>query len=219
MDRRSLVLGGGAAAIAAAVAGGRILSAEASTTTAGPTSTADHARRVLELVNVDIGLVNPSGAKRLLEESLAVFQASAPRDPNANDLDAWARSRIADLTGTDSFEAAVKEIPQTRTLLAFGFLSYTQHQDRRQPKIIRSMPVPAALANLEPDFFPELLGQINAKVKGSTTFANELRTSSAELDQFVATVSMAPPGHPTTGDIVNWVVFLVVVGIVVLSNK
>jgi hypothetical protein len=216
MDRRSLVVAGGVAAIAA-VAGGTILPTAASALGAEPTSTADHARRVLELVNVDLGLVNPIGVRGKLVESLATYRASAPRDPNANDLHAWVRQRIADLTGTDSFKAAVTELPQTRTLLAFGFLSFTQHQDRRIPRITRSMPVPTVLAKLELDFFPELLSQINAKIGKSAPFANDLAASSSELDQFIATTSIEP-GHPTDEDIVQWVVLLILVGIVVVSK-
>jgi hypothetical protein len=196
---------------------GTILSTAASAFGAEPTSTADHARRVLELVNVDLGLVNLGDARRKLAESLAAYRASAARDPSADDLHAWARQRLAALTGTDSFKAAVTELPQTRTLLAFGFLSLTQHQDRRLPRITRSMPVPTVLAKLEPDFLPELLSQVSAELKKSAAFATDLTASSSELDQFIATTSIEP-GHPTDEDIVDWIVVLIVVGIVVVTK-
>lgn len=216
MDRRSLIVGGGAAALAVA-AGGIIQPAAASAD--GTTATTNHARRVLELVNVDRGLVDPDGARRHLAESLATYTASAPRDPDADDLNAWVRRRIASLTGTDSVEAAVYKIPETRELLAFGFLSYTQRQDRPQPKITRSMPVPAVLTNLEPDFLPELLRQVRGKAKASVPFASELRTSSDHLTNFITAEDTGTgPGHPTNEDIANWVVVLIVVAIVVISK-
>jgi hypothetical protein len=134
-----------------------------------------------------------------------------------------------DLTGTDSSGAALLKAPQTRALLSFGFLAYSQYQDLRPPKIARSMPVPPVLATLEPDFFPELLGQIEVKTKGSPAFANQLKASSSELDRFVATLSggamlsggatvAAQPTHPTDGDILNFLVFAVVVVIIYISK-
>lgn len=219
MDRRSLIVGGGAAALAAA-AGATILPAAAS---AGTPATVAHARRVLELVNADLGLVDPAGLRRQLGESLAAYAASAPRDPDANDLNAWVRGRIARLTGSDSITAAVRENPQTRELLAFGFLSYAQRQDHPQPKIARSMPVPAVLVNLEPDFLAELLRQVEGRAKASAPFANGLRASSDQLTQFLIPVGDgggggAGPGHPTDEDIEEWIVVLIVVGIVVITK-
>lgn len=192
MDRRSLVVGGGAAAIATAlgaVANGRNSPASASTIGAGPTSTADHAQGFLENLDVELGLVDADAAQRMMTDSFGVYLASDPRDPKANDLHAWAQQRIADLTGTDDIEAAVTKIPQTRKLLATSFLIYTQQKDLQLPKITRSMSVPARLVKLEPDFFPELLRQIDAKSESSRGFADLLQAGSAELDRFLATVS------------------------------
>jgi hypothetical protein len=189
MDRRKVIVGGGAAALATTLAAAGLRSAQASTIGAGPTPTADHARRVLGLVNVDLGVVNPTGLENQLAQSLAAYRASAPRDPNANDLEAWTRQRMVNLCGTDSFQDAVTKIPQTRTLLAFSLVAYSQHQDIQPPKIARSMPVPATLARLEPDFLPELLSQINVKSKGSATFTTGLQTGTAELDRLVTTAS------------------------------
>ena len=217
MDRRTLIVGGGAAALAAAAAG-TILPAQASATDAGA-ATAEHARRVLNLVDADLGLIYPGGTTRRLAESLGTYASSPPRDPNANDLTAWVQQRIANLTGTNSIMAAVKDIPQTQTLLSFGFLSYTQHQDSPQREIVRSMPVPAVLANLETDFLPELLRQVEAKAKASVPFANALQTSSDHLTSFItADDRTIGPGHPTDEDIVNWVVLIIVVAIVVIRK-
>jgi hypothetical protein len=220
---------GGAAALAVAATGG-ISPAAASVAGDGPTSTADHARRVLEFVDVDLGLVDPDGAQRRMQESLATYEASDPRDREADDLYAWIRQRIADLVGAGSSEAAVTEIPQTRALLAFAFLVYTQHQDVRPPTITRSMPVPTVLARLEPDFFPELLSQIDAKGKRSPAFAGALQAGAAGLDRLVATVSNGPAistgsaaaaasTNPTGTDILNGTLAVLLVMVAYYSIK
>lgn len=195
MDRRKLIVGGSAAAVAATLAvmaGKGIPLAAASTIDAEPTSTADHARRVLNLVDVDLGLVNPAGLQNQLEQGCAAYLASpAPRDTEptvATDMEAWTAQRMVDLCGSDSFEA-VTEIPQTRTLLAFGLLACSQHQEGEPPQTYRGMPVPAVLEALEADFFPVLLDQIGVKSNGSPSFANALQASSAELDRVVATLA------------------------------
>ncbi|WP_433788701.1 hypothetical protein [Actinoplanes sp. CA-252034] len=214
MNRRGLIVGGGAAALAAT-----IMPAAASAAT--DPATAQHARRVLNLVNADLGAVDPEGATRLLEASLADYAESAPRDPDADDLLAWVQRRIAHLTGTDSIEAAVKRNPETRTLLAFGYLSYTQRQDRPQPRIARSMPVPAVLANLEPDFLPELLRQVQSRARTSAAFATALGTGSDHMTQLIVAgdgPGGTGPGHPTDEDILNWVVLLIVVAVVVIGK-
>src|SRR5687767_9394183 len=121
MNRRSLVVGGGAAALAAGLAGVgnvRTPAAAAAGIGAEPTSTAEHARRFLASFNVDLGLVNPDTAQGNLKESVAAYQASAPRDPNAEDLHAWAKDRLADLTGTGTFETVLRN-PQSQSVLAF----------------------------------------------------------------------------------------------------
>lgn len=219
MNRRSLIVAGGAAALAATTTG-PALPAAASTTGAG-TATAAHARRVLGLVNADLGLANPIGLNRLLEASLADYVASAPRDPAAADLNAWLRRRLVSLAGTDSFLDAATKIPQTRELLAFGLLSYSQRQDGRQPKIARGMPVPAVLANLEPDFLPELLRQVEAKTRTSPPFVSGLQSGTDHLTQLFVPAD-APggpgPGHPTNDDIADWIVVLIVVGIVIVTK-
>ncbi|WP_157441494.1 hypothetical protein [Actinoplanes awajinensis] len=217
MDRRTLIVGGGAAALAAVTAATLPGAAAA----ASDPATALHARRVLNLVNADLGAINLEGATGLLKTSLTAYAESAPRDPGADDLLAWVRRRITNLTGSDSIDAAVNENPETRALLAFGFLSYTQRQDRPQPKISRSMPVPAVLANLEPDFLPELLRQVQSKAKTSPSFATALQTGSDHMTQFIVAADGpggTGPGHPTDEDILNWVVVLIVVAIVVISK-
>lgn len=189
MDRRKFVVGGGVAAVATtltAVTGAGLPAAAASILRAGTMTVADHARRVLDSVNVDLGLVNPAGMQRQFEQAYAEFVASAPRDPDANDLDAWIRRRMIELCGTDSYLAAVTEIPQTRALLAFSFLGNSQHQDTVLPPVTRSMRVPAVLRMLEPDFLPELLDQINERSRTSLQFARALQGASAELDRIIA---------------------------------
>ena len=190
MVRRRLIVGGGAAAIAttmAALAGRGILPAAASTVDAEST-TADHARRLLGLVNVDQGLVNPAGLQSRFEQGCAAYAASpAPRDTEptvATDLETWTRQRMVDLCGTDALTDAVT-VPQTRTLLAFGVLACSQHQVGEPAPVSQGMPVPAVLEALEPDFFPVLLSQIEVKSNSSPDFANALQAGSAQLDQLV----------------------------------
>ncbi|GIE78615.1 hypothetical protein Aph02nite_45650 [Actinoplanes philippinensis] len=218
MDRRKLIVGGGAAALAAVTAA-TILPAGASA--AADTATTQHARRVLNLVDADLGAVDLDGATRLFKAGLTGYLASAPRDPDADDLLAWLKTRIKNLTGTDSIEAAVKQIPETRTLLAFAFLHYTQSQSRPQPKIARSMPVPAVLANLEPGFLPELLRQVQAKARTSPSFADALQISSDHVAQLIV-ADDAPggpgPGHPTDEDLLNFLLVTTVVVIIIVTK-
>jgi hypothetical protein len=51
------------------------------------------------------------------------------------------------------------------------------------------MSVPITLAKLEPDFFPELLNQIEIKSASSQVFVNQLQAGATELDRLVAEVS------------------------------
>jgi hypothetical protein len=188
MDRRKFVVGGGAAAVATTLTAvtGAIPAVAASIAGAGPMSVDDHARRVLDRVNVDLGLVDPAGLQRQFERAYAGYLASAPRDPAANDLDAWIRRRMLELCGTDSYAAAVTEVPQTRALLAFSFLAYSQHQDTALPLLTRSMRVPTVLRILEPDFLPVLVDQIGERCSTSREFAVALQSTSAELDRIIA---------------------------------
>jgi hypothetical protein len=226
MDRRKLLKGTGAAALAttlAAAAGSRTPDAMAATTDAGPTTTVDHARRVLGLVDVDLGLVDPTGIDSQIEQRFAAYQASAPRDPKANDLYAWTQRRMVDLCGTADF-AAVPDIPQARTLLAFSFLAYSQHPTVVLPQITRSMTVPSVLATLEPDFLPVLLDQVTTSSKGSPAFTSALQASSAEVDRLMAAMRgdrsvNAEPTHPTDADIVSFLAFTVVFVIVWVTHK
>jgi hypothetical protein len=180
MDRRKLIVGGGAAAVVttfAAVAGER-------TPAAAVTTVEDHAQRVVDLVDAELGLVDPAGLRHQIERGYATYVASAPRDPDANDLDAWVRQRMVELCGTDSY-AAVMEIPETRLLLAFNFLAYSQNQSIVLTPVERSVRVPVLLRTLEPDFLPVLLRLVQDRVRTSREFAAAIQASSAELDRFV----------------------------------
>lgn len=213
MDRRSLVVG---AAALAAVAGTRISAAQASTIDTETLSTIAHARQVLERLNPDLGLVNPEGAKLQLLESFAAYDASAPRDPAANDLEAWTRQRFTNLTGTDSLETALDNL-QSRSLLAFGFALHTQLQNGTLPAIARSEPVPAGLERLEPDFFPELLRQIGIRARSTPAFADLLQAGAAELDQVSAKKKNT---HPSRGMLLAMFIVLIVGGpLVEWANK
>jgi hypothetical protein len=228
MDRRKLIVGGGAAAVAATLAAvaGRGIPAGASTTDTAPTSTADHARRVLDLVDVELGLVNPNGLRGQCAQSLAASQASfAQREDDpvvTNNLDAWLRQRMVDLCGTDSYDVAV---PQTRTLLAFSFLAYSQNQDIPPPQVDPDMPVPTVLQALEPDFLPILLDQINAKSGTSPAFANALQASSAELDQIVAANGQDSPGDGgpelsvAAGVVVAWAFVFGLLAVMLITGR
>jgi hypothetical protein len=216
MDRRKLIVGGGAAALGAMLVSvsGRGTPAAAS---AAPVSTAAHAQSVLDLVDVDLGLVNPAGLRSQFQESYATCQATFAK-PDVeisvlDDLDAWIRERTFDLCGTDSYEVAVTEAPAARTLVAFSFLAYSQNQDVAIPQIESGMPVPAMLKNLEPDFLPVLVGQINDKSNASPAFAGALQASLDEVDQMIAQNQQDPgdgaplQGSPNgPGDTIHYVV-------------
>jgi hypothetical protein len=201
-------LGGSAAAVATTITAvtGAGLPAAASIVGTAPTSTADHVRRVLDQVNVELGLVDPARLQRQIERSYADYVSSAPRDPDASDLDAWVRQRMAQLCGTESYLAAVSEIPQTRLLLAFSLLAYSHHQDTALPPLSQSMGVPLVLRTLESDFLPVLLRQLNERCLASHGYALALQATSAELDRIFAemlqsssggmVVAQAQPGSP-----------------------
>jgi hypothetical protein len=215
MDRRKLLVGGGAAALATALV---TVTGRGTPAAASPTSTADHARLVLNQVDVDLGLVPTPGFPTLYGQNYAAYQASfaqGDQDPVVtNDLDGWVRGRMLDLCGTDSYAAAVTEVPQTRTLLAFSFLAYSQDQGTALPAADPTMPVPTVLQTLEPDFLPVLVGQIDDKRGASPAFADALRAGSAELDRIVAATLQNPPGGDIevgqingggAGDIANYI--------------
>ena len=213
MDRRKLLVGGGAAALATALASvaGKGTAAGASTI-----STEDHARAVLDQVDADLGLVNPAGLRSRLQQSCATCQATFAQpdsdSPPTNDLDGWIRQRKYDLCGTDSYVAAVTEAPQARTLVAFSLLAYSQNQDVSVPQIEQSMPVPAMLQNLEPDFLPVLVSQINERGNASPAFAGALQDSLAQVDQMIEENQQPGDGGPeqgtpnSPGDTVNFIV-------------
>lgn len=185
-------------------------------------STAEHARRVLELVDADLGLVDPTGLRGRCAQSYGASLASfAQRDTDevvTSDLDVWLRQRMVDLCGTDSYEAAVLEVPQTRTLLAFSLLACSQNQDIPLPQVDPGMPVPPVLQALEPDFFPVFLGQVNDKFNTTPAFAEALQASTAALDQLVAENVQASPGDGGPESMVAaGVVFFVVVAAAALA--
>jgi hypothetical protein len=226
VNRRSLVVGGGAAALVAATAG----LSPAAAARVSRMSTAEHARRVLGSLNVDRGLVDLAGAQGRLKEGVASYLESAPRDPNANDVYAWTQQRVRDLTGRpDVFGGPLFEHPQTRALLAFAFALYTQHQDVRLPVIVRSMPVPVVLAKLEPDFFPELLRQLEAEGRGRPGLDRLLQAGSAELDRIVGEIAGdltggggdgdEPSAARPTSDLLVAAGLSLVVGVIVFINE
>jgi hypothetical protein len=191
VDRRTVVVGGAAAL--AALAGG-VSSAAASTVGAAET-TQEHARRVLDKVNVELGLVNVEGAAGQMVDGLDVYLASPPRDPKANDFYAWSERRVRNLTGRkDELGAILVDDSKARALLGFGFACYTQHQGVAAPTITRSMPAPSALVGLESDFFPELHKQVDAKSASSPAFADIIDASTAELDRI--TIERATDDDP-----------------------
>jgi hypothetical protein len=225
MDRRKLIIGGGAAAVAttlSAVAGTR-MPARAATL-----STEEHARLVLDEVNVDLGLVNPEGIRRQLEQWYRALLASPPPEPSPDDLQTWIRRRMVELCGTDSYADAATKIPETRTLLAFNYLAYSQNQDEPLPEIDFGASVPPVFEKLEPDFLPVLLQLINEKSRSSREFATALEATLAELDRYVAEKlkefpggkdskstkvrTQAAPGEPGAGDALNFLAGMLVVG-------
>jgi hypothetical protein len=183
MDRRKLIVGGGAAAVATTLSAA--LPAQAASNL-WPASTADHVRRVLDEVNIDRGLVDPDGLRRQLERGYAELVEAPPRDPYANDLETWVRQRIVEVCRTDIFAPAVTEIPQSRALLAFSYLAYSQNQDTLLPRLDPGMRVPAVLQRLEPDFLPVLVDQVTERAGQSRAFAYALQATSDELDRFLA---------------------------------
>lgn len=214
MDRRSLMVG---AAALAAVAGTRISGAQASTLGTETTSTVAHARQVLEQLDVGLGLVDPEGAKLQLLDIFAAYEASPPREPVADDLEAWTRQRHTDLTGLDSLET-VLDNPPTRSLLAFGFVLHSQRQDRQLPVISRGEPVPDGLARLESDFFPELSRQIAIRSRSTQAFADLLDAGAAELDEVAA--KKKNNDRPSRGMLLAMFIVLIVGGpLVDWANK
>jgi hypothetical protein len=183
MDRRKLIVGGGAAAVATTLSAVTGLPAQAAFT---PASTADHVRRVLAEVNIDRGLVNPDGLRRMLERGYAEVVAAPPWDPSANNLAAWVRQRLVEVCRTETFAPAVTEIAESRALLAFSYLAYSQNQEIALPRLDPGIRVPAVLQRLEPDFFPVLVDQVTAKAGQSREFAYALQATSDELDRFLA---------------------------------
>jgi hypothetical protein len=239
MDRRKLILGSGAAAVATTL--GAVTGATAPAQAAPArtrfriTSTADHARLVLEEVKVDLGLVNPDGVARRYDECyVALTKYPFPaREPDPAGLEAWIRRRMMDLAGTDSYAEAGTKIPETRTLLAFSLLAYSQNQDKGLPEVDPGMPVPPVFEKLEPDFLPVLLRLVKEKRESSREFAAALDATSALLDRIVAEKLRDLPGdkdgksgggivaqaNPTPGDGLNLALGVLVIMAVVYWVK
>ena len=215
MDRRKLIVGGGAAAVA-----GTLTAVTGAMMPARAASTTDHAQRVLDQVNIDLGLVNPEGIQRQFDWSCADALAAPPRDPYADDLDTWVRRRMAEVCRAETFTVAVTEDPQARSLLAFSYLAYSQDQDKPLPVLDPGMRVPAVLRILEPDFLPVLLGLITERSSASREFAYALQTTSDRLDLMVAEKLrefpddsgrvQAAPGNPSGKDALEFTAGVVV---------
>lgn len=180
VDRRQLIAGAGAAIVLSLTG----KAASAISPAALRRITTAHARHVLDLVDPERGLVKPAGFQELLEHNYPIYRDSEPRDPKADDLDAWMRGRVLDLCGTDDYADAVKD-EKVRKLFGFTVLAYSQQQDPDLPEIRRSMPVDDLLLRLEPGFLPELVGQLDETAGQSPAFAAALEAGTAEFDRIL----------------------------------
>jgi hypothetical protein len=205
MDRRKLIVGGStvvAAATLLALGGpGIVPAADASDIDLESDPTTDHAQRVVNLVNADLGFVNAADLRSRFQESSAAYAPSSfpPGDGDpvpATGMEAWIGQRIVDLCGPDTTPEAAAGIPETRTLLSFGLAACSQHQPAQPPQIYVGMPVPPGLNALESDFFPVLLSQIYLRASDSPAFADTLRAGSDELDQLVNAAGSGGDGGP-----------------------
>lgn len=188
VGRRSLVVGGGAAALAALT--GAVAPARAF---GGASTASEHARQVVEWIDVDRGLPDLDVVKNRLVQGLAELDASPPRDPRANDLHAWMQQRVTDLTGkTEAYPVVAYHDPLARALLAFFFAVHSQHMNPVPPTITESMPVHPVLARLESDFFPALVAEVDAEGRRSAAFAELMNTSDTEMERIITEIADTP---------------------------
>lgn len=202
VDRRKLIIGGGAVAATAALA--VVTGRAASAAEPRPLSTAAHARLVLESVDAERGLVTPVGFQEAFESACPPYPPE-PVNPKADTLDAWARRRLVDLCGTDSFVDAWASSPQPRTLVGFFVVAFSQRQrpDRPLSPVTGDTPLTDTLRDLEPDFLPVLHAQIAAKVERSPAFAEAVGAGGREFDRVVADHVRAVTGSGGTAQATN----------------
>jgi hypothetical protein len=136
----------------------------------------------LEHVQRAIGSVDPTA-------KLIAFYNQFPKEPPtgkvpANSLRQWCLSRIKDLCGATSFSEAAKNA-SFNTVLAYAYLAFSTHSPQALPRINQYARVPAAIAKLEPDFFPALLKGLEEESKASPAFALKMKTAHQELAQVI----------------------------------
>jgi hypothetical protein len=180
----------------------------------------------LEHVQRAIGSVDPTA-------KLIAFYNQFPKEPppgkvSANSLREWCLSRIKDLCGATSFSEAAKNA-SFNTVLAYAYLAFSKDSPQALPRINQYARVPAGIAKLEPDFFPELLKGLEAESKASPAFALKMKNAHQELAEVIARLNETPSKaaaasvHPAVDDggggvggaivaIVTFVLFYIAMG-------
>ena len=144
-----------------------------------PTETVrQHARRVLASLEANVELIET--VRRALELS-----PRAAVRARRNDLRSWCLARIKDLSGATSFQEAFAN-RDVLTLVAFGYLGVTRHPEWPAARVRPSMPVPKALAQIEPDFFDALLHEVRSEAKASPSFGATLKAAERDVTRIVA---------------------------------
>ncbi|MEO7135815.1 MAG: hypothetical protein ABI024_16530 [Vicinamibacterales bacterium] len=148
----------------------------------------DHVHRVLSRLDPSAELI--ATGRRFIEHPGGV------RESLRGELPAWCLDRVKRLTNVTSFKAAARN-RDVRTLLAFGYLGVSEHPEWHPANARPLMPVPPALAALEPDFFKVLLDSIRANAKESASFRARLKA--AERDVAEASARLAKMARSDTG--------------------
>lgn len=146
-------------------------------------STLDHARRVLALV---------SSSAKLAANYPQFLRIKPSKGGDApNNLKVWVLSRIRDLCGAKSFEAAYKDAT-FKNLLALGYMSFADDPSQAIPKFNPYARVPAGVAKLEPDFFKVLADKVDSESKASPAFAARLKGAREEVERLLLRLQKVP---------------------------
>jgi hypothetical protein len=158
------------------------------------TDASSHARRFLATVDPDLHMV----------EAYRSYRQSAARKATDSDAHAWCLARINQLCGATSFTKAFEQ-HEVVTLLAVGSIDSTRRSDWSSLRIRQSMPVPAAMSRIEPDFFPVLLKEVTARTATSPAFSANLESAKQWLWQTAASLKaeaqLHQPDQPAIGTI------------------
>lgn len=144
------------------------------------------------LVHVQRAIIPVNPAARLIAAFNQITKNPLPNEiAPPGSLAFWCTSRLQGAFGVSSFVEA-RKIPAFNTLLGFGYLRFSEDKTLAQPSVNLLGPPPAALTNLEPDFFPTLVTELQSEISQSPTFAQKMNSAQQEVSGVIARLPNVP---------------------------